>query len=98
MPLAQLLRILPSQRKCNHMLSELRSYLQTHGRAPLSDIALHLQMDPDAVRPLLERWQRKGKVFKLEGSDNCGSGCSKCEPDSIEIYQWGNDQPVEFHP
>lgn len=78
------------------MLSKLRNYLQTHGRAPLSDIALHLQMDADAVRPLLTRWQRKGKVIKLEGSENCGGGCNKCDPESVEIYQWVGQQPIQF--
>ena len=70
------------------MLTELREYLQTHGRAPLSDIALHLRMEPDAVRPLLEKWQRKGRVIKLQSEDNCGSGCNKCDPQTVEIYQW----------
>ena len=78
------------------MLSKLRNYLQTHGRAPLSDIALHLDMAPDAVRPLLERWQRKGKVTKLEGSENCGGGCNKCDPESVEIYLWSGHQPIHF--
>ena len=78
------------------MLSELRSYLQSHGRAPLSDIALHLQMDPDAVRPLLEKWQRKGKVIKLDSNNSCDSGCQKCDPETVEIYQWGIDQPINF--
>lgn len=80
------------------MLSDLRSYLQAHGRAPLTDIALHLQMEPDAVRPLIEKWQRKGKIIKLEGDDNCGGGCNKCDPETIEIYQWSDDRPIKFHP
>ena len=79
------------------MLSELRSYLQSHGRAPLSDIALHLRMEPDAVRPMLEKWQRKGKVIKLESSDDCDNGCNKCDPETVEIYQWGSEQPINFH-
>ncbi|HAC33635.1 MAG TPA: sugar metabolism transcriptional regulator [Gammaproteobacteria bacterium] len=80
------------------MLAELRSYLQTHGRAPLGDIALHLQMEPSAVRPLLQKWQRKGKVVKLEAEQGCSSGCNKCDPDSLELYAWQEEQTVRFHP
>ena len=79
------------------MLSELRHYLQIHGRAPLNDIALHLQMEPDAVRPLLEKWRRKGKVVKLDSGDDCGGGCNKCDPEAVEIYQWRDGQRESFH-
>lgn len=70
------------------ILSEIRKYLQQRGQASLSDIALHFDSNPDAVRGMLETWIRKGKVHKHLLNSACGSSCSKCESDATEIYEW----------
>ena len=80
------------------MLSELRAYLQTHGRAPIADIALHLQMEPDAVRGMLDKWIRKGQVVKLEDSGGCNSGCNKCDPQALEAYEWRGERGAAWRP
>lgn len=69
---------------------EVRDYLSTRGRAPLSDIAAHFGSAPDAVRDVLDLWMRKGKVRRLEGAGDCGrrgSGCS-CSKPPPEVFEW----------
>ncbi len=70
------------------ILFEVRDYLRERGQATLGDIALHLGSDPEAVRGMLEVWVRKGKVERSTLMPACGSGCSKCDVASTEIYRW----------
>ncbi len=70
------------------ILAEVKNYLMTRGRAPLFDIALHLESDPEAVRGMLDRWVRKGKVRRLSLKSSCGRSCNECTPESTEIYEW----------
>lgn len=70
------------------ILSELRSYLQTHRRAALSDMALRFNTDPDALRGMLSKWVAKGRVVKLPAGTSCGSTCCHCDPLTMEIYEW----------
>lgn len=69
------------------MLRDLKWYLQQRGRAPLQDVANHFDVEPGAMKGMLEQWVRKGRVRKLSGGAACG-GCSKCGPELIEIYEW----------
>ena len=70
------------------ILSQVRDYLQQRGQCTLSDIALHFDTDPDAVRGMLEVWIRKGKVKKQSATGSCGTSCNSCDPSSTEIYVW----------
>lgn len=73
------------------MLSAIKRYLIQHRQASLADIAMHLDSPQEAVRGMLERWIRKGKVRRLRASTSCGSSCSscsKCDPALTEFYQW----------
>ncbi len=84
------------------ILSDIKRYLQARGSANLSDIALHFDSDPDAVRGMLEQWIRKGKVRRRAATASCGSGgCTQCDPATTEIYDWvgdgapaANEQPL----
>jgi hypothetical protein len=69
------------------ILTQVRDYLKQHDQAPLRDMALTFQMEPEALKPLLEHWMHKGKVEKLPEGTPC-QGCSSCAPQSIEIYRW----------
>lgn len=71
--------------------SEVKRYLSERKVAPLKDIAMHFDMDPDAIRGLLDHWIRKGKV-KLISSEDCqGKCCGGCsEHQTKEIYQWNS--------
>ena len=68
--------------------SEVKRYLTERKLAPLNDIALHFDMDPDAVRGVLSLWIRKGRV-RLHQEEGCSSGCcGGCGEHVKEIYEW----------
>lgn len=71
------------------ILSEVRDYLQARGQASLGDIALYFDVDPMAVRGMLDIWIRKGKVLKQTATLSCGSTCQACSPSATEVYIWG---------
>ena len=70
------------------ILSDIKRYLIERGSASLSDVALHFDSDPEAVRGMLEQWVRKGKVRKNLLSASCGSSCDKCDTVATEVYEW----------
>lgn len=70
------------------ILSQVSDYLKTHRRAALHDMALGLGATPDALREMLGVLERKGRVAKLASGTTCSSGCNKCSPSSVEIYEW----------
>ncbi len=70
------------------ILVELKKYLQERKLVPLQDIAFHFDMDIEAIRPMIDQWIRKGKVRKQDGNLGCAKGCCKCDPATIETYEW----------
>lgn len=70
------------------ILSEIRHYLQQHGRVSLADIALHLDTPPEAVRGMLETLLRKGRIRRHLLNSACGSSCCKCDAAATEQYEW----------
>jgi alkylhydroperoxidase/carboxymuconolactone decarboxylase family protein YurZ len=70
------------------ILSQVADYLKTHRRAALHDMALGLGATPDALREMLAVLVKKGRVAKLAAGTTCSSGCNKCSPASVEIYEW----------
>ena len=70
------------------ILSELRSYLQEQKRVALKDMAMHFNIEADALRGMLGKWITKGQVRKLPTGTSCSSGCCQCDPALIELYEW----------
>ncbi|UHD17197.1 FeoC-like transcriptional regulator [Thiocapsa bogorovii] len=70
------------------ILSELTGYLEQHHRVGLMDLAYRFESSPDALRGMLSILERKGRVRRITGSAGCSSGCSKCDPATIETYEW----------
>lgn len=70
------------------IFSELREYLRLHKRAALQDMAVHFRTDADALRGMLNKWIAKGHLQKLPSGTMCGGGCCRCDPASLEIYEW----------
>jgi len=71
------------------ILTELKNYLQHRKRATLMEIAIHFETSPEAMRGMLEHWIRKKKVHILPIDSVCSDkSCSKCDPLSLEIYEW----------
>ena len=73
------------------MLTDLKGYLAERRSASLTEIARHFSTDPDALRPMLEHWIRKGKVRRDDG--NRCNGCSACAAADIEFYEWVQPLP-----
>lgn len=69
-------------------LIQIKQYLKERKFAPLQDIAIHFRADVDTVQPMLDIWVRKGKAKKHTGSLGCQKGCCKCDPATIETYEW----------
>lgn len=69
-------------------LVQLKQYLRQRKVVPLQDMALHFRVDVETVRPLLEVWINKGKVRKRAGAEGACQGCCKCDPATIETYEW----------
>lgn len=81
------------------ILTELRQYLSQHKRVALIDLSCHFDIETDALRGMLNRLEHKGWVTKLPAGTACGGGCSKCDPASVEIYEWVNKENVSVqHP
>jgi hypothetical protein len=70
------------------ILSDLKRYLSHHRVATLSNIAIHFDIEPDAIRGMLEHWIRKGKVLKHSRNESCKKACCKCDSATVEIYEW----------
>lgn len=70
------------------ILSQLRQYLRLNRRAALHDLSLHFRVEPDALRGMLDQWMRRGKVRRLPAGTPCAGGCCRCDPASVEIYEW----------
>lgn len=68
------------------ILTDLQKFLAQHKKASLADLQLHFRSDADALRGMLNRLIRKGRVRKMEGK-KCG-GCHSCAPETIEFYEW----------
>lgn len=68
------------------MLTDLKGYLAERRGASLTEIAGKFSTDPDALRPMLDLWIRKGKLRRTAGS-GC-KGCHSCAAADVEIYEW----------
>jgi hypothetical protein len=75
------------------ILSDLKRYLEERGQATLADMALHFEAEPEVVRAMLEVWMRKDRVERSTVSPNCGGTCTRCAPESMEIYRWKGQGP-----
>ena len=69
-------------------INRLEQYIREHRRAALSDMAIALNADADALRHMLGMLERKGRVSRLPSGTPCGGGCTKCHPTTVELYEW----------
>jgi len=69
------------------LLSQLSAYFARHKRACLADLVAHFEVQPEALRGMLDLLIAKGRIGRVETGFNC-AGCSKCDPHQIEIYEW----------
>lgn len=77
------------------ILSDLTGYLAQHKQAALVDLAHRFGSSPEALRAMLEVLVRKGRVRRIANGTACASGCGRCDPASVETYEWIG--PVKGH-
>lgn len=70
------------------IVQDVQMYLQNQKRASIEQIAIHFDMSEDALRGILRRLVRKGRIRYLGSACAC-HGCSSCSPGKLEIYEWG---------
>jgi len=80
------------------ILSDIRNYLQQRGQASLSDIAVHFDTPPEAIKGMLDIWVRKGRIQRHLANPSCGSRCCYCATATTEIYEWVGSARVEHQP
>jgi putative ferrous iron transport protein C len=69
------------------MLRDIQSYIAQHGTVSIADLSLHFHTDSQAIKPMLAKLSRKGRIRPLPPPTKC-SGCTCCEQDSLECYEW----------
>ena len=69
------------------MLSAVIRLLQERGALSVQEIALALDMDSGALRPMLDTLEHKGRIMKVElpCSPGCAGGCT--ESDAMTFYR-----------
>lgn len=73
------------------ILSRLSDYMREHRRASLNDLANGLGATTEALEPMLETLQRKGRVQRLPAGSTCGRSCGGCDPTTQVVYEWTGD-------
>ncbi len=66
---------------------KLKRYMKERKLVPLMDIVNHFRAEQSVVEPVIELWIKKGKVIRKAGDGAC-KGCCKCDPATIEFYEW----------
>ena len=69
------------------ILKELQDFVLDYHRVSLAEMELHFHMDGGALRQMLSKLIKKGRVRKVPIPDKC-DGCTFCNPDTIEFYEW----------
>ncbi|WP_198246356.1 FeoC-like transcriptional regulator [methane-oxidizing endosymbiont of Gigantopelta aegis] len=70
------------------ILSEIRNYVRDKKRCTLNELVMHFDVDAEAMRGMLSKWAKKGKIRQIPVSSSCGSSCHKCNPELTELYEW----------
>jgi predicted ArsR family transcriptional regulator len=69
------------------MLGSIIKLLQERGAITIQEIALALEIDPGALKPMLDMLVSKGKIMKVElpCKTGCAGGCATA--DSMNFYK-----------
>lgn len=69
------------------MLTDIQTYIATHGTVSIADLSLHFHTDSQAITPMLIKLSRKGRIRKLPAPAKC-TDCTCCDLSSLECYEW----------
>lgn len=70
------------------ILNDLKKYVKTRQQVSLKDISVHFDVEPEAVKGMLDFWVNKGRITLLPGAVACTGGCSCSHRDDSEVYYW----------
>ncbi len=70
------------------ILTDVRNYLRSCGRADLRDIAIHVDTDTVVVRGIVEKLIIKGLVERVVSNPACGTTCCSCDLATVDVYAW----------
>ena len=78
------------------IITDLSQYLRRHRRASVADMAMGLGTSAEALAPMLEMLERKGRIRKLPAGSSCGSkSCCKCDPATVALYEWAGSEAAQ---
>lgn len=69
------------------MLSDVQAYIANHGIVSMADLSLHFHSDSQALRPMLTKLSRKGRLRPLPLPEKCAD-CTGCDVSHLECYEW----------
>lgn len=70
------------------ILKELKEYVQSRQQVSLTEIVVHFDVDPEAVKGMLDFWIRKGKITHHSSDLVCGGSCSCSQKSDNDVYEW----------
>ncbi|PLX37613.1 MAG: sugar metabolism transcriptional regulator [Hyphomicrobiales bacterium] len=78
------------------LISDIRSYIADAGRVSVSSIAARFDIEPDALKGILDTLAAKGTIRPVgepQSACSTGSGCNSggcgcCSYGVEEIYEW----------
>ena len=72
------------------ILSEIQNSIKQQGKTSIAELEAKFKMDANAIRGILNKLIRKGRIKKMGEGQKCG-GCKSCAPEAIEFYEWVGD-------
>ena len=70
------------------ILTEIKKYLIQNRVASLTDLSVRFNVDPDAMRGMLDQWIKKGRLRQFPKGSKCPNCCGECDSKNMEIYEW----------
>ncbi len=70
------------------MLADIKQCLRAQHMVSLFDLTKRFNVQPDALRDMLDILIRKGQVRKCTKTPQCGTQCQKCSVLFTELYEW----------
>lgn len=74
------------------MILELQTYLAQKQKVSLAELETHFRSHPDALRGMLNKLVHKGRVRPLASEGKKCGGCTHCDTEAFEFYEWVGNQ------
>ena len=79
------------------ILSEIQNFIKQQGKTSIAELEMKFKIDSSALRGMLDKLIRKGRIKKMGEGQKCG-GCKSCAPDAIEFYEWVGNSKIGSSP